>query len=113
MFGLKRTSKDDIKVSDAVILIEKNNSNAKFIILDVRTPEEYDESHIKGAKNINYNANDFKNEIGQLDKHNTYLVYCRSGRRSSKTINMMRKMGFVDIKNLSGGINAWHRNGFR
>ncbi|MCK6599511.1 MAG: rhodanese-like domain-containing protein, partial [Bdellovibrionaceae bacterium] len=60
------------------------------VILDVRTPDEYLSGHIKGAINIDFYASDFQNQLGKLDKEKDYKVYCRSGNRSSKAVNMMK-----------------------
>ncbi len=111
MFGLNKSKKNNIDVSDASELIKNNTNNTEFIILDVRSPEEYAEGHIKGAVNVNYNGHDFEKEIELLDKKHAYLVCCRSGRRSSNAVKLMNKMGFNDVKNLSGGIQKWSKKG--
>jgi len=79
-------------------------------VIDVRTPKEYAEGHIDGARNINIGSPDFENEITKLDKSKPYLVYCRSGGRSSKAQAMMRELGFGSIYNLSGGFSQWGTN---
>ncbi len=69
------------------------------LYLDVRSPEEYSESHIDNAENIDYNSSTFKEELEKRDKNNKYLVYCRSGHRSSNAVKIMIKLGFTDIHN--------------
>lgn len=86
----------------------KTNKNA--IVLDVRTPEEFAEGYIENAQNINYNGNNFKDEIAKLDKSKTYLVYCLSGKRSASAASYMRANGFKNVINLDGGILAWQQN---
>jgi len=111
MFKIGRTGKNDIKSEDAYELMIQNESNTNFIILDVRSTEEYSKSHIEMAENIDYNNQNFKDEVVKLDKNKKYLVYCRSGHRSSNATNIMIKLGFTDIHNLSGGIKQWNKNG--
>ncbi|WP_051359698.1 rhodanese-like domain-containing protein [Adhaeribacter aquaticus] len=79
----------------------------KTTLLDVRTPEEFQKSHLKGAININYNDPNFKNLIQGLDKKKKILVYCASGRRSAKSCDLLQESNFKNIYNLDGGINAW------
>ena len=110
MFTIRRNKKNDIKPEEAFELINANNTTEEFVILDVRTPEEYDKSHIENSQNINYNSKTFKLEIEKLDKNKKYLVYCHSGHRSSNAINIMEISGFTDLKNISGGISKWKKN---
>lgn len=84
-------------------LSEKGNNK----LLDIRTPEEFLAGHLKNAINIDYYASDFQNQLGKLDKAQTYLVYCRSGSRSSTAIQMMKTLGFQRVYELEGGINSW------
>lgn len=70
------------------------------IVVDVRTSEEYAESHIKGAKNIDVTKDSFAAELAKLDKKARYKVYCRSGRRSGKALDSMKEAGFGDVENL-------------
>ena len=110
MFTIRRNNKNDIEPEEAFELIITNKNTDGFVILDVRTPEEYDETHIENSLNINYNSKNFKLEIEKLDKNKKYLVYCHSGRRSSNAIKTMEKSGFEDLKNISGGISKWKKN---
>lgn len=112
MFGLGRKGNNDIEVVEALELIVENESKPEFIILDVRTPEEFELERIGDAVNMDFNAKDFKIQLKNMDKGNKYLVYCHSGRRSSKAVKEMDKLGFNDVHNLSGGIMKWIKNGF-
>ncbi len=78
-----------------------------FIVLDVRTPEEFKTGHLANAVNINYNAPDFAAEVNKLDKSKTYLVYCQRGARSAGASGVMAGNGFNTIYSLRGGLNAW------
>ena len=81
-------------------------------ILDVRTPAEFAEGHLANAINIDFEANDFAQQIKKLDKNSTYAVYCRSGRRSALAADQMSKVGFKNLFNMSGGILDWSAAGF-
>ena len=77
-----------------------------YIILDVRTQEEYDEAHIEGAILIpDYEVAD-KAESVLKDKNQLILVYCRSGRRSKLAASELVKLGYTNIKEF-GGIIDW------
>ncbi|MDN4166684.1 rhodanese-like domain-containing protein [Cytophagales bacterium LB-30] len=78
------------------------------IILDVRTPQEVAEGRIAGASLfIDINDSQFAEKMQALDKSKTYLVYCRSGARSSKASSWMAENGFSQVYNLKGGILGW------
>lgn len=79
------------------------------VILDVRTQEEYNESHIKGAQQIDFLKSDFKDQVSKLDKSKSYKVYCRSGNRSGKAVELMKSLGFKDVENIGGLKEAAHR----
>jgi len=100
-----------ISVLEANKLIEENIENTKFIILDVRTGEEYKAGHIENSINIDYNSPKFKENISNLDKEKIYLTYCRSGRRSSNSAVIMEELGFENIYMIEGGIVAWDKAG--
>ena len=76
-------------------------------IVDVRTPEEFDKGHLINAKNVDWNNDNFEDQITILDKNKPVLVYCLSGGRSSSAAAKMRVMGFSDIYELKGGIMKW------
>jgi rhodanese-related sulfurtransferase len=77
-------------------------------VIDVRTPGEVSASYIDGTDYFfDINAADFKNNIASLDKNKPYIVYCRSGARSTNAINYMLSQGFTKLYELSGGILSW------
>ena len=78
-----------------------------YKVIDVRTPEEYEEGHIEGAQNINVKSEAFVTEIEKLSKSDTLLVYCRSGRRSLYAAQVMVSFGFQKIYDLKGGFLNW------
>lgn len=81
------------------------------IILDVRAPDEYARCHIRGSVNENFFSPEFRNTISKLDRGKKYLVYCTQGTRGSRTMNLMRDLGFSDVTNIRGGISAWQDAG--
>lgn len=88
-------------------LIQKNKNNPDFVVLDVRTPGEFEDGHIEGAVNIDLSSGGFKTELQGLDKKKTYFVYCRTGRRSAEAVKMMREQGFNNIVQMQGDIVEW------
>jgi len=100
---------EDITAPQAQSLIQQNRENQNFIIIDVRTPSEYTSGHIENAINIDYSASNFRSELGKLDKNKAYLIYCRSGNRSQKALEVMKELGFSEVYNILGGITSWSR----
>lgn len=85
-------------------------TDSQLTLLDVRTKSEFEAGHLKNATNIDFYDPNFANTINQLDKDKKYLVYCRSGNRSGQAIEIMKKQGFKNILNLSGGILTVNQN---
>lgn len=81
------------------------NETADYIILDVRTQDEYDTGHIPGAVCIPYDAISEEN-TADIDKDQTVLVYCRSGNRSRKACATLVSLGFTNVIDF-GGISDW------
>ena len=84
---------------------EKHISSAQ--VVDVRTPQEWNEGIIEGAVKANFYDDDFKTQLEKLDKEKPVAVYCKVGGRSSQAMSMMQEMGFKEIYNLKGGMDAW------
>ncbi len=93
-------------------LIAKHKSNTDFIILDVRTPREFKSGHIEKAILLDYYSKKYTDKLKRLDKSKTYLIYCRSGNRSGKTLDLIRNMGFSRVYNMDQGIIGWRSKGF-
>ena len=83
----------------------KTMPNAKLI--DVRTPEEFQQGAIDGAINIDFNGTDFEKQLSQLDKNQPTLIYCQAGGRSGKALKKMRSMGFQEVYELKSGYRSW------
>ncbi len=102
----------DITVSNARSQIQDNVSNPNFVIIDVRTPSEYNEGHIQNAINLDYTAPTFRDDIGKMGKNNTYLVYCQSGNRSKGAVEIMKELNFKDIYHMYEGLTGWIDGGY-
>ena len=80
-------------------------------LIDVRTPDEFNEFHIAGALNIDVNGAGFEEAITALNRAKPLFVYCRGGVRSMKAAEIMEREGFKTIYNLAGGITEWIEKG--
>ncbi|MEI6713974.1 MAG: rhodanese-like domain-containing protein [Verrucomicrobiota bacterium] len=98
----------DLKISHvdpkgaAALIAEK-----KITVIDVRSPEEFADGHIQGAKNIDILDDKFESGLSALDKTQPFLVHCASGGRSTRSLEVFKKLGFSHIYHLDGGVNAW------
>ena len=102
---------EDITPQEAFTLIQSNQDNPDFVIIDVRTPQEFAEEHIENATNIDFYSEAFQDMLNNLDKNKAYLIYCRSGGRSGNALNIMAELNFKEVYNVSGGIIAWNAEG--
>lgn len=100
-----------LSAQEAQTLIEQNKGNDKFVILDLRSPDEYRQRHIEGARSVNYYATNFQRMVSLLDRDATILLYCQKGRQSTLALRAMTKLGFSRMYILDGGIDEWVRAG--
>lgn len=92
-----------ISMNDAVTMMEEESG---YIILDVRTPEEFAQRHIPGAINVPNEIIETE-ALSQLpDKDQLILVYCRSGNRSKQASEKLVALGYTNVVEF-GGINDW------
>lgn len=109
--------KESTKVQEAeveLITVEEMDSLlelGKVQLIDVRTPNEYNDGHIEGAVNIDYRNENFEELISKVDKSKPVAVYCGRGGRSGKCSAFMKKAGFTKIYDLDGGITEWKFKG--
>lgn len=97
----------EINIEKAKSLIQGPNGKNELVILDIRTVDEYSNGCIEDAINLNYYDSNFKMMLKLMDKQKTYLVYCQSGIRSKKAIELMSEMGFTKIYHMNEGIDGW------
>ena len=85
-------------------MILKNDKNV--ILIDVRSPQEYREQHLEGS--INIPLYDIENNISKKvsSKENAIIVYCQSGARSRKAVEILKSEGYNNIYNIDGGLDA-------
>jgi len=98
-----RKNQNDISIDE----LKKKILTDDFILVDVRTSEEYRDGHLEGSVNIDYFSDDFSNEIKQLGLETPIVLYCRSGNRSGKSMSIMYDLGFVELRNFKGGYKEW------
>ncbi len=79
----------------------------KWIVLDVRTPDEFKDGHIKNAINIDINADDAHQKIDKLNKNAKYIVHCRTNHRSGMAVEYMKTHGFKNIYQMMDGYSGW------
>jgi len=103
---------NNVSPSEAANIIEANSSSGHFVILDIRTPEEFSAGKIEGSTNIDFYAADFREQLDGLDKDTHYLVYCNSGNRSGQALPIFEDLGFSQVDNLSTGITGWYNEGY-
>jgi phage shock protein E len=98
----------DVPAKEFEELIKRKENG---ILLDVRTAKEVAEEHLANSVNIDFFGDDFKEELAKLDKSKPVMVYCHSGRRSGKTVEILKELGFKEIYNLETGIVGWEEAG--
>jgi rhodanese-related sulfurtransferase len=105
---------EKVSVQEAFALIQENQNNPDFVIIDLRPPEEFAEGHIEDAINIYYESETFRDELDQLDKDKAYLIYwsCACGRRSDKAQDMMAELNFKAVYNMRSGSDVWTAEGY-
>ncbi|HZK69130.1 MAG TPA: rhodanese-like domain-containing protein [Paludibacter sp.] len=82
----------------------------KWIVLDVRTAEEFNSGHIKGAVNIDIRQPDAFSKIDKLNKNAKYIVHCRTNHRSGMAVEHMMQSGFKTIYQMMDGWSGWLTN---
>lgn len=101
-----------VSPAEAAGIIEQNAGNQDFVLLDIRTPEEYGAGKIEGAINIDFYDADFREQLDALDKDTHYVVYCNSGNRSGQSLPVFEDLSFVQVENVAGGITGWYEDGY-
>ena len=85
-------------------------NEGKYTLIDVRTPEEYNEGHIRGAELLPIASPDFLVQVKKLPSNPVYVIYCRSGKRSKMARKIFSETGH-SVMHIDGGIRAWKRAG--
>ena len=88
-----------------------NISSKDVLVFDVRTSEEFDIGHIEGSINIDfYDEKLFMQFFEKINKSKPIYIYCRSGNRSKKSSEILKKIGFIKVYDLFGGYKSWIKN---
>lgn len=92
-------------------LLAKMKAEAKPLLLDVRTSQEFSDGHVAGAVNIPFN--ELRERVAELgeEKAREVVVYCRSGKRAGLAETTLRKLGFTAVLHLTGDMLGWQRDG--
>jgi rhodanese-related sulfurtransferase len=90
---------------------EKLSKDKQNILLDVRTPKEFEAGHIPGATNLDVNQPDFDQRVSALDRDKVHLVYCAAGVRSARACERMSRLGFRRLVDLAPGFKTWEKEG--
>ena len=98
-----QTINKKVSKTEFVELMKKTGAQ----LIDVRTPREFTNGFIEGAKNIDYNGDTFEKQMKKLDKTKPVLVYCAAGGRSENAAELLQEWGFKEVYDLEGGYNGW------
>ncbi len=80
-------------------------------VIDLRTPEEYEAGHLADSTLVDFYEPDFREQIGALDPSQPYVIYCASGNRSGQAYDIMAELGFDEVYDIDGGIQAYAQAG--
>jgi rhodanese-related sulfurtransferase len=105
----KNHSQENMTPENVFKLIKEPNNESSCKILDVRTPWEFSKEHIESAENLDCTDPDFKEQLLKLDRKQKYIVYCKSGVRGAKVLDLMKKNGFINVYNMKGGLEDWKK----
>ena len=106
---------ENVTPQEAFSLIQENQDNPDFAIIDVRWPETFAYEHIENAINIDLDSETFWDELSQLDKNKAYLIYSVSACGNGPGWNalaIMEELDFWEVYNMTGGCLGWKLEGF-
>lgn len=112
--GIKLTGGEKVQLITASELNDVlKTGRQEVFLLDVRTPEEYSAGHINQPDEL-IDYREIEGQTSRLpeDKNQLIVVYCRTGHRSAQAATTLAKLGYTNIRDLSGGIEAWQNQGF-
>ncbi len=105
--GCAQSSVPLIEADSLAQLLQQDDS---IVLLDTRSPEEYQSGHLENARFVNYTTFQLI-DIQDLAKETPIVVYCLSGGRSGRVAQQLLQAGYQDVKNLKGGIRSWKAAG--
>ena len=92
-------------------LINQNKGDKDIVVLDIRTPGEFAAGHIENAVNIDYFSQNFQSQLDQLDKSKNYVMHCKSGGRSGRSVSIFKELNFKNLIHMNGGFDEWAQSG--
>jgi phage shock protein E len=104
---LEAQTKKEVNSKVVSVMLQKD---AKLVVLDVRTADEFKEGHIKGAINIDIRREDAFARIDKLNRNVPYVVYCRTNHRSGMAVDHMMKSRFKKVYQMMDGFPGWAEN---
>jgi rhodanese-related sulfurtransferase len=102
---------EDISLEEAFALMEDNRGRDDFIIIDLRSAEEYASGHIEEAINLDYGSSDFLEVLDELNRKGVYLIYSYRDDVSGQVLDAMAGLGFTEVYNMLGGMEHWEEIG--
>lgn len=100
-------SETKIVHASAIEAAELMKKDTSIVVIDVRTPSEYATGHLPNSVNIDFKSATFADELKKLDPSKAYLVHCRSGGRSTSSLDTFKELAFKHIIHLDGGMMEW------
>lgn len=97
----------NVSPDDAYSMVSKDDN---LYLLDVRTPGEFQQARLEGARLIPIDQ--LVNRLTELPKDRPILVYCAVGSRSAQVVNYLARHGYAEVYNLYGGIYSWAQKGY-
>ena len=101
-----------VSAKEAADIVDKHNGDSDFAILDIRTPGEFQSGHLQSAILIDFYSQTFADQLSRLDKGKKFLIYCRTGNRSARSLEIFKKLKFQKIYHMANGISTWNSEGF-
>ena len=110
LYSFASCNNDNNNLVSAIKFSEIISNDKSVIIIDVRTPDEFNKGHLKNSLNVNWFDENFDENLNIFSKDLPVLVYCLSGGRSSKANERIKSLGFKNVYELDGGILEWRKN---
>ena len=114
LFSLLVFSQENTQVYEVLSYDDFKNqiNNDNVLLFDIRTMDEFNSGHLKGSINIDfYEEKLFDKFFKKVNKSKPIYIYCRSGNRSKKSFEKLKKLGFVKVFDLEGGYKNWIKKG--
>lgn len=107
------TSTKNNEVIELLTPTEFKMQSQSATLVDIRTPQEFQQGHIENAINIDFYNRNFLSNFKQFNKNEPLFIYCRSGNRTSQAASKLAEMGFRKVYDLKNGINNWKKENLK